>query len=99
MYYLTYLPAILSYKLVLLKNKVQNQIMIQNPQKVRYFQSGNCSGKLSSNSLQKMCQNAELVLRFGVIMIRDFIQIFSRVSSYEKEEVFFPLLFWFAGRR
>ena len=62
--------------------------MIQNPQKVRYFQSGNCSGKPSLNSLQKMCQNAELVLRFGVIMIRDFIQIFSRVS-YEKEEVLF----------
>ena len=66
--------------------------MIQNPQKVRYFQSGNCSGELSSNSLQKMCQNAELVLRFGVIMIRDFIQIFPRVS-YEKEEVFFSFCF------
>ena len=58
------------------ENKVQNQIMIQNPQKLRYFQSGKCSRKLSSNCLQKMCQNAELVLRFGVIMIRDELKIF-----------------------
>ena len=78
MYYLTHFPAILSCKLDLLKNKVQNRIMIQNPQKVRYFQSGNCSRKLSSNPLQKMCQNAELVLRLRVIVIRDFIQIFSK---------------------
>ena len=76
MYQLTYFPAILSCNLDLLKNKVQNQIMIQNPQKLIYFQSGKCSRKLSTNRLQKMCQNAELVLRFGVITIRDELKIF-----------------------
>ena len=50
--------------------------MIQNLKKVSYFQSGNCSEKLSSNPFQKIFQNAELVLRLGVIMIRDFFKDF-----------------------
>ena len=81
--------TVLSWNLDLLKNKVQNQIMIQNPQKVRYFQSGNCFGKLASNSLQKICQNAEIVLRSFRNNDSRFYSDFFPGFSYEKEEVFF----------
>ena len=46
--------TVFTWNLDLLKILFQNQIMIQNPQKSRYFRSGNCFGKLSSNSFWKL---------------------------------------------